>query len=135
MATASFVSELIRVANEVDRLTLFERRRLLERAANVIRDCRGNIGWTDQKAEYPPSEIETQLRIAAREISAVGADVVASLMLCAARTMNDLRVIADALRNGCSVADDSLGGKYRALVAQRLSQIKDGSTRPSLPEK
>ncbi|PSJ49131.1 hypothetical protein C7I85_30335, partial [Mesorhizobium soli] len=40
----AFVSELLRAANEVERLTASERARLLQRAAATIRDCRDEIG-------------------------------------------------------------------------------------------
>lgn len=44
-----FVSELVRAANEVEKLTAFEQKRLLERAVYTIRDMRAQIGVADRK--------------------------------------------------------------------------------------
>ncbi|WP_246705288.1 hypothetical protein [Rhizobium sp. RM] len=41
---SQFIKELVRDANEMDRLGLFEKRRMLERAINIIRDFREQIG-------------------------------------------------------------------------------------------
>ncbi len=42
--TTAFISELIRAANEVEKLGDFEKRRLLDRAAVMIRDMREAAG-------------------------------------------------------------------------------------------
>ncbi|WP_106727345.1 hypothetical protein, partial [Pseudaminobacter soli (ex Li et al. 2025)] len=47
----AFVSELLRAANEVARLTVSERARLLQRAAATIRDCRDEIGSPETPAD------------------------------------------------------------------------------------
>ncbi|CCF21869.1 conserved protein of unknown function [Pseudorhizobium banfieldiae] len=43
-AVTEFVVELVRAANEVEKLGSFERRRLFERAVTTIRDMRETIG-------------------------------------------------------------------------------------------
>lgn len=42
--TTSFISELVRDANRLDRLDAYQKRRLLERAVTTIRDMRQTIG-------------------------------------------------------------------------------------------
>ncbi len=51
VATA-FVSELIRAANEVDRLTPLERTRLLQRASVTIRDLNGPADAAHHFSEF-----------------------------------------------------------------------------------
>ncbi|WP_262528759.1 hypothetical protein [Agrobacterium tumefaciens] len=41
---SQFIKELVRDANEMDRLGPFEKRRMLERAINIIRDFLEQIG-------------------------------------------------------------------------------------------
>jgi acyl-CoA reductase-like NAD-dependent aldehyde dehydrogenase len=48
--TAAFISELIRAANEVPKLTMAERARLLQRAAATIRDYRDEINYSETPA-------------------------------------------------------------------------------------
>ena len=48
--TAAFVSELIRAANETERLTKAERARLLERAAATLREYRRAINYSETPA-------------------------------------------------------------------------------------
>jgi hypothetical protein len=42
--TNAFIAELIRAANEVEKLGVFEQRQLLERAVTTIRDMREAVG-------------------------------------------------------------------------------------------
>jgi hypothetical protein len=74
---AAFISELIRAANEIDRVRMSERARLLERAAATIRDFREQLG-----AE-PPAEadIVEDLRSMAETIDLHGAKEVAAMIL------------------------------------------------------
>jgi hypothetical protein len=47
---ALFISELIRAANETDRLTKPERARLLQRAAATLREYRYQINYSETPA-------------------------------------------------------------------------------------
>lgn len=47
-----FISELIRAANEVDKLTLLERTRLLQRAATTVRDQGGRDDLAHRLSKY-----------------------------------------------------------------------------------
>lgn len=47
---APFISELIRAANETEKLTKRECARLLERAAATLRDCRHQINYSQKLA-------------------------------------------------------------------------------------
>ena len=93
--TAAFVFELIRAANETDRLTKPERARLLERAANTIRDYRDEIAISGAPANSQPGDIEHELREVARLIDMFTAEEVSAQILEAARVIKDLRVILD----------------------------------------
>jgi hypothetical protein len=42
-ATTDFIAELVRAANEVHKLSYFEKRRLLERAITTIHDLRSQV--------------------------------------------------------------------------------------------
>jgi hypothetical protein len=42
-STTDFVAELIRAANQIDKLTALEKNRLLDRAATVVRLKRGSF--------------------------------------------------------------------------------------------
>lgn len=47
-----FVVELVRAANEIDRLGDFERRRLLDRAYRTIQDARNEVGMEQDGTDY-----------------------------------------------------------------------------------
>jgi division protein CdvB (Snf7/Vps24/ESCRT-III family) len=76
-STTAFISELIRAANEIDRLTKDERARLLERAANTLRDLR-EIAQLPQ--EQATQDAVLELREMARLIDLFSAAEVATTM-------------------------------------------------------
>ncbi|MDH6231057.1 acyl-CoA reductase-like NAD-dependent aldehyde dehydrogenase [Mesorhizobium soli] len=55
-ATAAFISELIRAANEVPNVTMAERARLLQRAAATIREYRDEINYSETPANDSGSQ-------------------------------------------------------------------------------
>lgn len=61
-STAAFISELIRAANEIDRLEKHERVGLLKRASAQIRDMRDQIGMSGAPAnDNDPEDIASEL--------------------------------------------------------------------------
>lgn len=94
--SAAFVTELIRAANEADRLTKPERAMLLLRAANTIRDYRDEIALNGAPANSQPGDIEHELREVARLIPMFTADEVSQQLLGAADVIKTLRILLDA---------------------------------------
>jgi hypothetical protein len=89
-----FVSELVRAANEVEKLDDFERRRLLERAVTTIRDLRETVG-------IPQSEtggdvvIDLQTTAWAIEKGTRTDEDVKRALLDAAGMIRDLHIVLD----------------------------------------
>ncbi len=52
--TTAFIYELVWAANQVEHLTDFEKRRLLERAVVSIREMRYQVGIPESKTEADP---------------------------------------------------------------------------------
>lgn len=67
-STAAFISELIRAANEIDRLTKLERARLLEHAAVTLHYLRDIAQFPHQPADQDGGSVK-ELREMARLIS------------------------------------------------------------------
>jgi len=88
--TIAFISELVWAANQVDHLTNFEKRRLLERAVVTIREMREQVGIPESKTE-PDQVIDLQTTAAGIE-SRTG-DQVREALLDAANMIRTLRII------------------------------------------
>lgn len=88
--TTAFTSELVWAANQVEHLTAFEKRRLLERAVVTIREMREQVGISASKAE-PDPVIDLQTTAAGIE-RRTGDDVRAAL-LDAANIIRTLRIL------------------------------------------
>lgn len=58
-SVTDFTSELVRAANEIDRLGDFEKHRLLERAVTAIRDMRDEV-WILQSRTAASAVIDLQ---------------------------------------------------------------------------
>ena len=93
-AVNDFVSELVRAANEVEKLGSFERRRLLDRAVTTIRDMR-------EKASIPSSKtradalVGIQITSALVETGNASADQVRESLLEAAGMIRELHIVLD----------------------------------------
>ncbi len=92
-ATTDFIAELFRAANEVDKLTLLEKGRLLQRAIVTIRGMRDVVG-------IPNSGTAADALI---DIGTVAASVdrrpnqeVGAALLEAAGMIRDLRIVIDS---------------------------------------
>lgn len=93
---AAFVSELIRAANETDKLTKPERARLLERAAATLRDYRYQINYSETPAnDGGPNDAAREWSEMARLIDLFTADEISAKLLDAAGTIKAARVLLD----------------------------------------
>ncbi|WP_275790588.1 hypothetical protein [Pararhizobium gei] len=92
-ATTDFVAELYRAANEVRKLTPFERRRLIERAVATVRDLREQSGKTDGPSD---KGLLSEIALLAKEVAGVPDQVVSHGLLVAADMIRTLRVELDA---------------------------------------
>lgn len=99
MYTASFISELIRAANETSKLTLSETARLLQRAAATIRDYREQIAYSDSIANDPSQgDIVFELTIMAASIDLLPPEKVSAKILEAAAVMKACKALLDKKR-------------------------------------
>lgn len=94
--TQKFVSELIRAANETQRLSHFERGRLMDRAAATIRDYREQIAYSDAPAnDSGPGDIAFDLADMGRTPEVFTAAEVSAKLLEAVEVIKTLRVLMD----------------------------------------
>lgn len=94
---APFISELIRAANETEKLTKPERARLLQRAAATLRDYRYEINYSDTPAnDSGPNDAAHQWSEMARLIEMFSADEVSKELLNAVELIKVARVLMDA---------------------------------------
>ncbi len=91
--TTAFISELIWAANQVDHLTAFEKRRLLERAVVTIREMREQVGALTNNATPDPV---IYLLSTATAIETRDSERVSTAMLDAAGMIRTLRIILEA---------------------------------------
>jgi hypothetical protein len=89
-----FVAELVRAANEVQKLSDFERRRLFERAVTTIREMRETIGIPSAEADADRI-VELQVMVAARGVRAMSPEEVREGLLTAAGMIRDLHILLD----------------------------------------
>jgi hypothetical protein len=93
-STAAFISELVRAANEIDRLTKDERARLMRRASATIRDMREKIDCSDAPAnDNNPLDIAIELREMARLSFMFKPSEIAQKMLEGAETIRTLTIL------------------------------------------
>lgn len=82
MGTTSFISELIRAANESSKLTPAETARLLHRAAATIRDYRQQVAFSGSMANEPgQGDIVFELTVMAASIGLFPPEKVSALLL------------------------------------------------------
>ncbi|HEV7417361.1 MAG TPA: hypothetical protein VGN98_14490 [Tianweitania sediminis] len=92
---SAFISELIRAANEVERLTRPERQRLLERAAATIEDLREQFGYIGAPVRNSTGDVVQVLRAMARVPTAYDAREVTDILLDAAKIIRELQRMSD----------------------------------------
>lgn len=92
--TSNFIAEIVRAANEVDRLGETEKRRLIDRAVVTIRDMRQTIGIEGQRVAKD-SLIGLQIVSAAVSAGQAHDDKVKAELLEAAGMIRDLHIVLD----------------------------------------
>lgn len=90
--TTDFIAELIRAANEADKLTPFEVKRLLNRSVATIRDMRKQTGI---QGSYRAKDVVIDLQTASARAGALSADEVRDNLLDAADIIRTLKIILD----------------------------------------
>lgn len=97
MTSRSFISELIKAANQIDHLSEVEKSRLLDRAGRTLRDMREETG-----IRFRPENDETDaawvLRRIARNTADFTQDEIQSAMLDAVEMLKTLQDMLDAKR-------------------------------------
>jgi hypothetical protein len=95
-AVTPFISELIRAANEAEKLTKPERARLLERAAATLRDYRYQINYSEAPAnDGGPNDAAHRWSEMARLIYLFSPGEVAEELLDAADLIKTARMLMD----------------------------------------
>jgi hypothetical protein len=87
--TTDFIAELVRAANEVDKLATLEKGRLLQRSTVIIRDGRNEVG-------IPPADGVIDLQTVAASIDRRSDDEVKAALLDAADMIRTLKIVLDA---------------------------------------
>ncbi|NTG48617.1 hypothetical protein G6M04_14585 [Agrobacterium rhizogenes] len=93
-STNGFIAELVRAANEVGRVSDFEKRRLLERAVIAIRDMREAVGIPESKTTEDAS-INLQTVAAMIPMGHASDNQVRSALIEAAGMIRDLHIVLD----------------------------------------
>lgn len=95
-AIPGFISELIRAANETDRLTKPERARLLQRAAATLRDYRYEINYSETPAnDGGPNDAAHEWSEMARLINLFSAEEVSAKLLEAVATIKAAKTLME----------------------------------------
>lgn len=104
MVTSNFISELIRTANEISKLTRPEMARLLQRAANTIRDYREQIASSGSLThDAGQDDIVFELNAMASAIDLFPADKVSAMLLRSVEVMKACRAqIEDERRSAAN---------------------------------
>uniref|UniRef100_UPI0031019506 hypothetical protein n=1 Tax=Neorhizobium sp. EC2-8 TaxID=3129230 RepID=UPI0031019506 len=92
--TTDFIVELIRAANEIDKLTASEKNRLLDRAAAIIRDMRGQVGIPATRTRAD-AVVELQVVAASVPFGRRTNEQVKAVLLNAAAMIRDLHIVLD----------------------------------------
>jgi hypothetical protein len=94
-SVSAFISELIRDANQIDKLGAFEKRRMLERAVTTIRDMWEEIGVPPTKT-MRDEVIDLKTTAALIERGNVSNGHVTKTMLEAANMLRTLKIVLEA---------------------------------------
>lgn len=96
-STQLFISELIRAANEVEKLTKLEQANLLRRAAATVREYREQIHDTDTPTnDHGQGDIVHSFDVMAETIDFIMPEQVAAALLEAADTIKAGRILLEA---------------------------------------
>ncbi|MDQ0323398.1 hypothetical protein QO002_005604 [Pararhizobium capsulatum DSM 1112] len=99
--TTDFIAELFRAANEAEKITAFEKRRLLERAMRTIYDLRDKAGMVPGKGLADAAD---RIRITSATLDRRSTGDVRSALLLSADMIRSLKIALDAkdqvLRDG-----------------------------------
>ncbi len=98
MTVSAFISELIRAANEVERLGDYEKRRLLERAVTTIRSMRVQMRIQPDR-NAADMAINLQTTAVALSRGARTDDQVKDALLHAANAIRVLKIMLDGMAN------------------------------------
>lgn len=90
--TTQFVAELIKAANEADRLPPFEIKRLLNRSVATIREMREQTGIPGSNRA---KDVVIDLQVAAARADTLSAAEVRDVLLDAADIIRTLKIILD----------------------------------------
>lgn len=90
--TTQFIAELVRAANEADRLSPFEIKRLLNRSVATIRDMREQTGIPSSSRA---KDVVVDLQVAAARADALAEDEIRDSLLDAADIIRTLKIILD----------------------------------------
>jgi hypothetical protein len=93
-STTDFIAELVRAANQAEKLGTYERYRLFERAVTTIRAMRETIGIPSAQADAD-TIVELQVMVAARGVRAKEPVEVRDALLTAAGMIRDLHIVID----------------------------------------
>lgn len=89
-STTEFISELIRAANEVDKLALLEKGRLLQRSIVIIRDGRDQVSIAPSTSA---ADAVIDLQTVAASIDRRSDDEVKAALLFAADVIRTLKIV------------------------------------------
>lgn len=94
MTVSAFIAELIRDANQIDKIGDFEKRRMLERAVTIIREMREEVG-IHAKSNNADMVIDLQTTAAALTLGKRTDQQVSEAMLDAAEAIRILKIVLD----------------------------------------
>lgn len=89
----AFVMELVRAANEFERLGDFEKRRLLDRAYRIIEEGRSQIGMARDRTD---SDAAIDLLTMSRAPDSFTQDEIKEALLDAADMLRTIKIVLDA---------------------------------------
>lgn len=90
--TTQFIAELVRAANEADRLSPFEIKRLLNRSVATIRDMREQTGIPGSNRA---KDVVIDLQVAAATADSPPAAEIRDVLLDAADIIRTLKIVLD----------------------------------------
>jgi len=93
-STTDFVAELVRAANEIDKLTASEKNRLLDRSAEMVMELREQVGIPASRTGAD-AVIELQIVAAAVPFGRRSNEQVKAVLLNAAAMIRDLHIVLD----------------------------------------
>ncbi|AEH82564.1 hypothetical protein [Sinorhizobium meliloti] len=90
--TTAFIAELIRAANETDKLSPYEISRLLDRSIDTIRDMRRQTGIA---GSHRSRDVVIDLQVASARARGLSAAEIRDVLLDAADIIRTLKIVLD----------------------------------------